>query len=82
MTGQAAEVPVDGQNVACAFPLFVKVAGQNWAVGVPVAQLSKPEVDLYAFAYSKDGDAKLLSPAPDRGFAELQAKLSKVPKGQ
>ena len=70
---------MEGQTIACAFPLFVKVAGQDWAVGVPVSQLSKPEVDLYVFAYAKDGDGRLLSPAPDKGFATLQAKLSKVP---
>ena len=73
---QFAELSIDGTPTRIAFPLFVRVADKPWALGVPLDQLRKPDVDVYVFHYSTDGDTKSLSPAGEDGFDALQRELS------
>ncbi len=76
LEGEIAELSIDGTPTKLVFSLFVRVADKPWALGIPLAQLRQPEVDLYVFHYENVGEAKALSPAGEEGFDALQRELS------
>lgn len=78
LEGKSAMLDLDGEQVHCAFPLKAQAAGKTWALGVPVDQLQQSEVDIYVFEANEDGDAFMLSQAPEAGFEAMIRSISTV----
>ena len=79
LVGEVANLELEDGEVRCAFPLKARAAGKVWALGVPLAQIRSPEVDIYVFEATEDGDGFLLNQAPQAGFDAAIRAVSHVP---